>query len=102
MYNIYYNLADRFDIRLLSSSHLNEAPSSVVHAPFLVEHRFGKEANFAACYEALSGIGGSGDLSGVAVGFSAPTRTICISPIASTTIGRTLSSTNRPSRCHSI
>jgi glycosyltransferase involved in cell wall biosynthesis len=70
LYNIYYNLADTFDIRLLSSSHLNDTSSRIVHAPFFVEHRFGKDASYLACHEALSPIGGGGDLSGLAVAVS--------------------------------
>jgi len=67
LYNIYYHLSTMFDIRVISSSHLNEEASIVVHAPFFVEYRIGKGISFAACYAVLSKIGGPGDLSGLAV-----------------------------------
>jgi len=68
LYNLYHALADRFDIRILSSSHVDSDIDSIVHAPFLVEHRYGKAAPFVDCYNAAAAIGGEGDLSGVAVG----------------------------------
>src|SRR5208283_3509518 len=67
LYNLYHALADRFDIRILSSSHVDSDIDSIVHAPFLVEHRYGKAAPFVDCYNATAAIGGEGDLSGVAV-----------------------------------
>jgi glycosyltransferase involved in cell wall biosynthesis len=68
LYNIYHNLSKTFEIRILSSSHLNEDTSIVVHSPFFVEHRFGKNTSFADCYAALMAISDGGDLSGLAVG----------------------------------
>ena len=58
LYNLYHALADRFDIRILSSSHVDAGVDRVVHAPFLVEHRYGKAAPFVECYRAAAAIGG--------------------------------------------
>jgi glycosyltransferase involved in cell wall biosynthesis len=71
LYNLYYHLSSRADIRILSSTHSNQPRSTIIHAPFLTEYRSGKQPSFGDCYAKLTAIGSTGDLSGLAVGLDA-------------------------------
>lgn len=68
--NVYRAVSTAHHVRLLSSTHLNDAPTVVNHSAQFEERRIPKDAHFVTAYQALDACSSGGDVSGPAIAAS--------------------------------